>query len=144
MIRYLRPSTRDARSWALWGISVAFLTRGAAYLTTFPGVLPIGLREASAWVPLWLYGAMWLAGGALVAVVAVGQWPPRWWHTAALFTPMFWGACYLASGLTDEAVPTNPNWIENAIFFWSLAWITAAVLASPPRPAADRCRRGAR
>lgn len=125
-----RHAWRDPRSWGLVGCASVCTTRAIAYI--FPSgreVLPIGLKDATAILPLWVYGLMWGIAAVGAVVIALRQWPPKWWHAFLVAPPMLWGGFYFTSALAGF----SPSGGTTAFFYWALAEIFACMLLVLPR-----------
>ncbi len=107
----------DRRDWFLALIGALALLLGYAYTVVHipPGVKnPI--RVALQLMPLWAWGAAWVAAGAYCILAAftdrrVGGF------TVAPFMPSVWGFAYLVGWINGDA---DRGWITTGIF-WALA-----------------------
>lgn len=120
---------RDPRSWGLIGCAFVCTSRAVAYVPGTRERLPLGLRQFAEICPVWVYGIMWAAAALGAVLIALRQWPPKWWHALLVAPPMVWGGFYFTSSLTDDI----PSGLPSALLFWALAEIFACLLLIQPR-----------
>lgn len=120
---------RDARSWGLLFMAGVCASRAVAYLPGSTEKLPIGLREVAQVLPVWIYGALWVAAAIGLAVVAFLQWPPKPWQALLVAPSMLWGGLYLTTWITDRGT----NGLTSAFLFLCMGGLTACLILIPPR-----------
>lgn len=128
-----RSSVRDPRSWGLLFCAGACASRAAAYIPGTHEKLPIGLREASFLLPVWVYGVLWAVSAVIAVAVAVAQWPPKGWHSLMVVPPLLWAGFYATSQMFDRVPAGATPAITSALLFACLAGIMACLILIPPR-----------
>lgn len=120
---------RDPRSWGLMLCAGICMTRFVAYLPGRNEMLPIGLAQVAHVLPVWVYGLLWLVTGVALVVIAMQQWPIRWWHSVMVAVPTLWGSLWFIGGLTGGGKSS----ITSGFLFWVLAGIFVCFELIPPR-----------
>lgn len=112
-----RPDRRDNY---LLGKGILSVFVGYAYtVAPVPRASRNALSTATELVPLWVYGALWIAAGAYCIVAA---YVPRniGGFRVSVIMPAVWGSLYLACWLNGDP---GRGWVLAGIF-WSIARAT--------------------
>lgn len=105
-----RPDRRD--TYLLIKGAMHILVGYAYALAPVPSATRNSLSTATDYIPLWVYGCLWIAAGVYIIVAALSTRPIGGW-TVGVFTPALWGVLYTICWLHGDP---GRGWVLGGVF----------------------------